>query len=74
MFRARNVVALLVLTLVLYGALIPGAPSLLCGILVPLWLFAVTVAVVLVCGETTDPDLRSLPFLAALASRAPPIA
>jgi len=74
MLRARNVVALLVLALVLYGALIPGAPSLLCGILIPLWLCAVTIAVVLVCRETTDPDPRPLPFLPALAPRAPPIA
>jgi hypothetical protein len=74
MTYARRAVALLCLAVLLYAALTPGAPGLLCAVLVPLWLFTALLAVVSIRRETTDSDPRPLPFSPVLAPRAPPVA
>lgn len=65
--------AVLCLAAVLYVALIPGVPGLLCAVLVPLWFFFAAVAICAILREAQDADPQPFPFLSLVASRAPPV-
>jgi hypothetical protein len=70
---ARKLVAVLCLAVVLVAALTPSASGLLHAILVPAWVFVAAILVFSI-REIADKGPQPPPFLAVLASRAPPIA
>lgn len=71
--HARRWAAALCIVVVLFAALTPAAPGLLCAILVPLWIFCGLLTIVSARPIDNPPKPLALIFFPAVPGRAPPV-
>ena len=71
--HARRWAALLCIVAVVFAALTPAAPGLLCAILVPLWIFCGLLTIVSARHIDNPRILPPLNFFLAVPGRAPPL-
>jgi hypothetical protein len=73
MRRTRKSIAVLCVALLVFSAFVPAAaPNLVYAILVPLWLVAPAIAVIVIRRTATRCDEQPASFLSLVLSRAPP--